>query len=86
MPHTLSYPTLLAFTYHALLGQALATAVWFEIVTRIPAGIAALGTLLVPAVGVATAMLFLGERPSATDFIGLALIIAAMSSVLLRRR
>ena len=86
MPRALSNPTLIAFAYHALLGQALATAIWFEIVTRIPAGIAALGTLLVPAVGVATAMLFLGERPSTTDFVGLALIIAAMGSVLLRGR
>ena len=85
-PHALSYPTLIAFAYHALLGQALATAVWFEIVSKIPAGIAALGTLLVPAVGVATAMLFLGERPTASDFIGLALIVAAMGSVLVRRR
>jgi drug/metabolite transporter (DMT)-like permease len=83
MVWSLSAPTLLAFAYHAVLGQALATVLWFEVVTRIPASIAALGTLLVPAVGVASAMLILGEQPSAADHIGLALIVAAASTVLL---
>jgi hypothetical protein len=82
-----SHPaTLLAFSYHAVLGQALATVLWFEVVTKIPASTAALGTLTVPAVGVASAMLILGERPSIADHIGLALIMAAASTVLLPNR
>lgn len=83
-PRALTYPTLTAFAYHALLGQALATAVWFEIVTKIPTSIAALGTLIVPAVGVATAVLLLGERPSVQDYLGLFLIVTAMATVLFR--
>ena len=75
--------TIIAFSYHALLGQALATALWFEVVTKVSAGTAALGTLIVPAVGVASAMLLLGERPTAADYVGLALIMAAASTVLL---
>ena len=77
--------TLIAFSYHAFLGQALATALWFEVVTKIPAGTAALGTLIVPAVGVASAMLLLGEKPALADYVGLALIMAAASTVLLPR-
>jgi drug/metabolite transporter (DMT)-like permease len=86
IPRSLSTPTLLAFAYHALLGQALATAVWFEVVTKIPAGVAALGTLIVPAVGVLGAVLMLGERPTAADYLGLALIMAAASAVLIPGR
>src|SRR5215207_7258780 len=80
---SLSAPTLLAFAYHAVLGQALATVLWFEVVTKIPASIAALGTLTVPAVGVASAMLILGEQPTVADHFGLALIMAAACTVLL---
>lgn len=85
-PHALSPRTLLAFSYHALLGQALATALWFEVLARIPAGVAALGTLTVPAVGVFSAMLFLAERPTVADFVGLALIMAAAGVVLIPAR
>jgi drug/metabolite transporter (DMT)-like permease len=86
VPRPLSTPTLIAFAYHAVLGQALSTVLWFEILTKIPAGTAALGTLTVPAVGVASAMLFLGERPTVPDLVGLVLIVAAASTVVLPSR
>jgi len=56
-----------------------------KVVTKIPAGTAALGMLIVPAVGVASAMLLLGEKPALADYVGLALIMAAASTVLLPR-
>ena len=58
----------------------------FDIVARLPAGVAALGTLLIPVVGVAGAMLLLGERPNASDLGGFALIIAAAALALLAPR
>ena len=82
----LGTPTLVAFAYHALLGQALATVLWFEVVTKVPAGIAALGTLMVPAIGVMSATLLLGERPTLPDYVGLLFIMAASSTVLLPAR
>jgi drug/metabolite transporter (DMT)-like permease len=85
-PHALREETLIALAYHVLLAQALAYFLWFEVVARIPAGIASLGMLLVPAFGVCGAMLFLGERPTTADFLGLALIVAAAASVLLPAR
>lgn len=76
--------TLWAFAYHAVLAQAVATATWFTILERLPAGTAAICSLLVPAVGVLGATLMLGERPTPGDLAGLALIVAASATVLLR--
>jgi drug/metabolite transporter (DMT)-like permease len=83
LPHPLGNATIVALVYHVLLAQALAYFLWFEIVARIPAGIASLGTLMVPAFGVLGAMLFLGERPTPTDYLGLVFIVAAAAAVLL---
>ncbi|MCA1326498.1 DMT family transporter [Herbaspirillum sp. alder98] len=79
---------LLALGYHILFGMAAAHVLWFSIVARMPAGVAALGTLLVPVVGVTGAVLLLGERPALTDLAGFALIFCAALCVLLpgRRR
>ena len=83
-----SWPTMpstwLGLGYNILIGQAFATTLWFTILGSMPAGIASIGTLLVPGVGVISAMLVLGERPTATDWLGLVLIVAASASVLLR--
>lgn len=80
----LSGPVLAAYAYHVILAQAAATTLWFTILARLPAGIAGIGALLVPAVGVVSAATLLGERPTATDWLGLALIVAASATVLLR--
>jgi drug/metabolite transporter (DMT)-like permease len=84
-PRPLSGDTLIAFAYHVLLAQALAYYLWFEVLPRLPAGVSTLGTLMVPAVGVLGAMLFLGERPTAPDYLGLVLVIAAAATILLPR-
>jgi drug/metabolite transporter (DMT)-like permease len=86
VPHALSAATLVAFGYHVLVAQALGYVLWFEIVGRLPAGISSLGTLMVPAVGVLGATLFVGEHPTAADYLGLVLIIAAAASVLVPAR
>ena len=66
-----------AFGYHAVLAVALAYFIWFEVVARLPASVASLGTLLIPVVGVVGAMLVLGERPGTSDLLGFAAIGAA---------
>lgn len=85
-PTTMSHspPVIAAYLYHVVLGQAVATALWFLILERLPAGIASIGSLLVPAVGVVSAALLVGERPTLPDWIGLGLIVAASATVLLR--
>ncbi|MXQ10782.1 DMT family transporter [Microvirga makkahensis] len=82
MPRLPSPGVLAALAYHVLLSQALAYVLWFATVARLPAGTASLGTLMVPAVGVFGAVLILGERPTLTDWAGLALMLAAAASVL----
>lgn len=76
--------TLAAFGFHVVIAQAAATAMWFTILDGLPAGVAAIGSLLVPGVGVIGATLILGERPTIADWTGLALIVAASATVLLR--
>jgi drug/metabolite transporter (DMT)-like permease len=73
-----------AMVHHVLLGIALPDLPWFGIVGRLPASSAALGTLLVPVVAVPGAIAVLGERPTAADRVGFALILAAAAAVLLR--
>ena len=86
-PKPLAPATVAALLYHVLLAQALAYFLWFEVVARIPVGIAlSLGTLLVPPFGVLGAMIFVGDRPTTTDCIGLVLVVGAAASVLLPPR
>lgn len=82
VPKTLSPPVAAALTFHILGAQALAYFLWFTVIARLPAGIASLGTLIVPAVGALGSVLLLGERPAASDWVGLVLVIAASGSIL----
>ena len=77
--------TYAGLAYNVLIGQALATTLWFVILGRMSAGTAAIGSLLVPAVGVIGATIVLGERPTVADWLGLVLIVAAAAFTLLRR-
>lgn len=76
----------LALGYHVVFGMAAGYILWFNIIGQLPAGVAALGTLLVPVVGVSGAMLLLGERPGLSDLGGFALIFCAALCVLLPTR
>lgn len=83
MPKLLSPKVAAALSFHILGAQALAYFLWFVVVARLPAGIASLGTLMVPAVGALGSVLLLGERPTATDWLGLALVVAASGAIMI---
>lgn len=83
LPHELKPATIMAFLYHVLFAQALAYVLWFAALSRLPAGTASLGTLMVPAIGVAGAVFLLGEKPTLPDLAGLILVIGAASAVLM---
>lgn len=68
-----------------LLGTGTAYGLWFTIIRRLPAMTASLGVLGSPVIGVITSVIFLGERPTVTDIIGFALILAACACALLTR-
>lgn len=83
LPKPLSPRVWTALGFHILGAQALAYFLWFSIIVRLPAGIASLGTLMVPAVGVLGSVLLLGERPGLGDWIGLVLVVAASGTIML---
>jgi drug/metabolite transporter (DMT)-like permease len=77
---------LLATASTGVLANGVAYGLWFSIVRRLTAGTASLGVLGSPVIGVISSMLILGERPTAADFVGFALIFAASACVLLAGR
>ena len=79
-----------ALLYQVVLATALAYYLWLFVLDVLPAGLAGLGTLMTPVIGVAAAWLQLGERPGIWEGLGMLLIIAALAVLtgreLLRRR
>ena len=67
-----------ALAYNAILATALAWLLWLFVLDRLPAGIAGLSSLAVPAVGVLAAWIELGERPSLAEAAGMLLIALAL--------
>jgi drug/metabolite transporter (DMT)-like permease len=84
VPHLwpLQWQTIVAVTYLAVVGVGLAHFLWFDIIGRLPAATASLGTLCVPVIGILSSVLILGERPTASDAVGFTLIFAAAACVL----
>lgn len=73
-----------ALVYNAVLASGLAWLLWSLVVERLPANIAGLSSLVIPIAGIGFAWWLLGERPSATEAIGIVLIGAALALVSLR--
>ncbi|HEY6545482.1 MAG TPA: DMT family transporter [Dokdonella sp.] len=73
-----------ALAYNALLASGLAWLLWSIVVERLPANIAGLSSLVIPIAGIGFAWWLLGERPSALEAIGIALIAAALALVSMR--
>lgn len=87
-PHwkPIGMPAAIGLTYNLVVAFILCHWVWFKIVTLAPAGVSALGTLMIPCVAIFSGMLILGERPGWTDFSALGLIVAALATVLIPSR
>lgn len=73
-----------AFT--GFFGNGLAYALWFAIVPRLSAATASIGVLGSPVIGLIASIFILGERPTLTDVVGFALILAACVCVLVARQ
>ncbi len=69
---------LAAFLFNIIFPQAVAYALWFGLMARVPASTAALGTLLVPVCAVAASTIWLGERLATPDLVGFGLILAGV--------
>lgn len=79
---TLSLGAMLGTAYAALVGVILCHYAWFRVVHLLPSGIAAIGTLGVPAVGVLSSGLILGEPVGIRELVALTLVMAALGIVL----
>jgi drug/metabolite transporter (DMT)-like permease len=85
MPRLSAGPwSLFGLFYSGIIGSGLCYFLWFTIVRRLPASTSALGILASPVIGVITAMIVLGERPTWYDAIGFALMLSASAVVVLR--
>jgi drug/metabolite transporter (DMT)-like permease len=72
--------------FTGIFANGVAYGLWFAIIRRVPAATASLGVLGSPVIGIIASILILGERPTAADFVGFALIFAASTCVLLTRK
>jgi drug/metabolite transporter (DMT)-like permease len=80
----ISARTMASIAFIGLIGAGLAHFLWWAIVDKLPTTTAALGSLLVPVVGITASTLLLGERPTTNDIVGFALVFAAAACVLLQ--
>ncbi|MGJ7456281.1 EamA family transporter [Halomonas sp. RA08-2] len=78
--------TWLALGYHLLFSITLAQMLWFMNVNRLTIAQATISTLIIPTVGVSSAILLLGEPLSAKVFLALLLTLAAVAIVMLQKR
>jgi drug/metabolite transporter (DMT)-like permease len=72
--------------YHVIVAMALAYVLWFVLLQRQGAAVSALTTLAVPVVGVLGAVMLVGDRPAAADWLGFALVLGGAALVLLPQR
>jgi drug/metabolite transporter (DMT)-like permease len=70
---------IVALLYNVILGNALAWVLWLYILNNLPAGVASLSMLATPVLGVLAAWIQLGERPSATEGLGMLLVGVALA-------
>ena len=75
-----------ALLYNGLLSSGVCWALWAVVVQRLSANVAGLTSLAVPVAGVLFAWGLLGETPSWTEWIGIALIGAALGALNFSRR
>jgi drug/metabolite transporter (DMT)-like permease len=76
--------SLFGLIYSGIIGSGLCYFLWFSTVRRLPASTSALGILASPVIGVITATIVLGERPTWYDAIGFAFMLSASAIVVLR--
>ena len=71
-----------AIGYNVFLAGTLAHRAWFTLARTLPVAVSSLSSLPVPVVGVFSGIVLLGERPGPQEWIALALVVAALFTVL----
>jgi drug/metabolite transporter (DMT)-like permease len=78
--------TWFAVIYNIFFAGTLAYWAWFRMARTLPVAVSTVASLPVPVVGVLSGMLVLGERPGASEWIGLTLVLASLVAVILPER
>ena len=73
-----------ALSFHVVVATAVAYVLWYRLLNELGATVASLTTLAVPVVGVLGAMALVGDRPSAADWLGFALVLGGAALVVLK--
>lgn len=73
-----------ALAWHVVIATAVAYVLWYRLLASASATVSSLTTLAVPVVGVLGAMALVGDRPSATDWVGFGLVLGGAALALLR--
>jgi len=79
---TMSGVAWFAVLYNIFMSGAIANWVWFRMARGLPVAVSSLSSLPVPVIGVLSGMIFLGERPGASEFVALALVLVSVASVM----
>ncbi len=72
-------PFIAGIAFSSIVSQALALILWFFILKAMSAGMASMGTLATPIIGMIAAAIQLGERPTFVEAMGMILIIAGLT-------
>jgi len=71
-----------AIAYNIFLAGTVAHWAWFTLARTLPVTVSSLSSLSVPVVGVFSGIVLLGERPGVQEWVALALVVAALFTVL----
>ncbi|GAA3279919.1 EamA family transporter [Nesterenkonia halobia] len=71
-------PALLGLLYTVVLGTVVASGIWNRLMARHPAGVVSPFSMLVPVVGMSAAWIVLGERVTAPELLGGALVVGGV--------
>jgi len=71
-------------SFSSIISQALALILWFYLLKTLPAGIASMGTLATPIIGMLAAAVQLGERPSFLEGMGMMLVLTGLTIITLQ--
>ena len=81
---TISWQVAMALAFVILVAIIFCQWAWFKVVNLFPATLAAIGTLLIPVVGVLSSALFLGETIGLQELASLTLIAMALAIVMIK--
>ncbi len=84
-PASLSLKAVLGTAYTALVGALFSHYAWFKVVQMLPATVAAIATLGIPALGVLGSWAILGEPAGLSEVAALLLVVPALALLLLDR-